>query len=418
MIPTAGSADLDDVYRELLKTGGQQDQLLGTACRPGNSAQVLSEHPRDQGQLLFAADRAHHRTLLAVELRGPQQVGIGVTDLGDAGAAGVDRGQQGTPLKRVVHHLPLQSHGDQSTSAVWRQVCDRPGCFYDQIVATGRTANTRAKDSDRNDTCQILDTALAEGQLSMAEHGHRVKAATNAATLGDLRGLVSDLQTGNAPVQLPDLTRRKLQVAGSKAGWGMRAAVGAVLVALGIGIGWGLYGNTSSPLSLTADPGAKHDGVAPVVLTPPRQLQSLGGLTGLLDQMRKKFGDTLGYRLVIYPEYAVLDRPDPADDRRNFNYYYRGGFGDPTPSARSGDARTVDLAKFDAKAIIGVLRGAPETLGIRKADDIKSTYLIIEPTRDPTNPEAVTISIYISSEFGSGYLQLAPDGTVKNISYP
>ena len=62
--------------------------------------------------------------------------------------------------------------------------------------------------------------------------------------------------------------------------------------------------------------------------------------------------------------------------------------------------------------------GAPETLGIRKADAIKTTYLIIEPPRDPTNPDAVTVSIYVSSEFGSGYLQLAPDGTVKNISYP
>ena len=39
-------------------------------------------------------------------------------------------------------------------------------------------------------------------------------------------------------------------------GWGMRAAVAAVLVLLGIGIGWGLYGNTSSPLSFTTDPGA------------------------------------------------------------------------------------------------------------------------------------------------------------------
>ena len=30
------------------------------------------------------------------------------------------------------------------------------------------TAATRAKDSDRNDTCQILDTALADGQLNQA----------------------------------------------------------------------------------------------------------------------------------------------------------------------------------------------------------------------------------------------------------
>ena len=288
-----------------------------------------------------------------------------------------------------------------------------PGYFYDQSVAD----RTRARDSDRTDTCQILDTALAEGQLSMTEHAQRVKAATNAATLGDLRSLVGDLQTANAPVQLPDRKPARL-TAGSPASWGMRLAVGAVLVLLGIGIGWGLYGNSGSPVSLTRDPGAKADGVEPVVLTPPRQLQSLGGLNGLFEQMRKKFGDTSGYRMVVYPDYASLDRPDPNDDRRQLNYFYRGGFGDPTASARGADDRLVDLAKFDTTAIIGVLRGAPETLGIRKADEIKSTYLIIGPARDLTAPDTVSIAIYVSSDFGSGNIQLAPDGTVKSINYP
>lgn len=286
-----------------------------------------------------------------------------------------------------------------------------------------QTAWTRAKDSDRNDTCQILDTALSDGQLSMAEHEQRVKSATSAATLGDLRALVDDLQTANAPVALPVLRTSGykdsdgLLEKASRWGWGMRAAVGAVLVLLGIGMGWGLYGNTSSPFTLTADPGAKPDGVAPVVLTPPRQLQSLGGLNGLLEQMKKKFGDTMGYRLVIYPEYAVLDRPDTRDDRRTLDYTYRGGFGDPSPSTKSSDATVVDLGKFDTRAVVGVLRGAPETLGI-KPDEVKTTYLIIEPARDVTAPGTVEISIYVSGEFGGGNIQLNPDGSVKNISYP
>jgi hypothetical protein len=273
-----------------------------------------------------------------------------------------------------------------------------------------QSAATRAKDSDRNDTCRVLDTALSEGQLSMEEHRQRVSAATNAATLGDLQSLVSDLQTSNAPVQLPTLK--------SPGGLGMRIAVCAVLVLLGIGIGWGLYGNTGSPLSFTSDPGAKPDGVAPVVLTPPKQLHSLGGLTGLIEQMRQKFGDTMGYRLVIYPDYASLDRADPKDDRRTLDYTYRGGWGNPsTAGAKSSDQGMVDLSKFDAKAVVGVLRGAPETLGIKPAD-VKSAYLIIEPANDPTTPGALEISIYVSSDFGSGYIQLAGDGSTKRINYP
>lgn len=283
-------------------------------------------------------------------------------------------------------------------------------------MAIGQTASTRAKDSDRTDTCQILDTAMSEGQLSMTEHAQRVTAATNAATLGELRSLVADLQTANAPVQLPTLRSPASQL-GGRAGWGVRIATASVLVLLGIGIGWGLYGNTSSPLSFTSDPGAKPDGVAPVVLTPPKQLQSLGGLSGLQEQMRQKFGDTMGYRLVIYPDYAVLDRADPQDDRRELSYTYRGGFDDPSTSAKDRDATLVDLAAFDARAIVGVLRGAPETLNIKPAD-VTSTYLVVEPARDPTAPGQLSISIYISSDYGSGYLALNPDGSVKRINYP
>ena len=284
-------------------------------------------------------------------------------------------------------------------------------------VATSQTASTRAKDTDRNDTCQILDTALSEGQLSMAEHQQRVKEATNATTLGDLRALVSDLQTANAPVQLPTLKKPRLAAPPGSGSWGIRIAIMAVLVLLGIGIGWGLYGNTPSPLNFTSDPGAKADGVAPVVLTPPRQLHSLGGLTGLFEQMKKKFGDTEGYRLVIYPEYASLERPDPTDERRELNYTYRGGWDDPNTSAAGSDEKLVDLSKFDTKAVVGVLRGAPETLNIKPAD-VTSTYLIVEPSRDITAPGTVAISIYISSDFGSGYIQLNPDGSVKQINYP
>ena len=288
-------------------------------------------------------------------------------------------------------------------------------------MATRQTPGTRAKDSDRNDTCQILDSALADGQLSMEEHRTRVALATGAETLGDLKSLVSDLQTNNAGVQSPSKSPSKLWALwaqrGAGSGWGMRAAVAGVLVVLGIAIGWGLYGNTPSPLNFTSDPGAKSDGITPVVLTPPKQLHSLGGLTGLIEQMKQKFRDTNGYRLIVYPDYASLDRPDPQDDRRQLSYTYRGGWGDPTTSAKSDDDRLVDLGKFDVKTVVGVMRGAPETLCMKPAD-VKSTYLSIDPSRDPTTPDGVSIDVYVSSDFGSGYIQLAGDGSVKQIYYP
>jgi hypothetical protein len=274
----------------------------------------------------------------------------------------------------------------------------------------------RAKDSDRTATCQILDAALGEGQLSMAEHGERVKAATTATTLSELQDLVTDLQTDAAPAQLREPRRRLPHL---RDGWGLRAAMGAVVLVLGIAIGWGLYGNTPSPLNFTSDPGAKDDGIPAKVLTPPRQLHSLGGLTGLFEQMRQKFGDSRGYQLTVFSDYASLERQDPTEPRRVLSYTYRGGWDDPSEGSVSGDDRVVDLGAFDIPTMVGVIRGAPETLGIDPAE-VKSVYLSISPNRDMTAPaDSIEISIYVSPTFGnSGYIDLNGDGTIKRVSYP
>jgi hypothetical protein len=285
------------------------------------------------------------------------------------------------------------------------------------FVVMRQSTGTRAKDTDRNDTCQILDSALSDGQLSMDDHRTRVALATGAGTLGDLQSLVSDLQNENAPVQLPDLKKPSmLATGGAKGGPGIRIAVAGVLVVLGIAIGWGLYGNTSSPLSFTSDPGAKSDGIPAKVITPPKQLQSLGGLTGLLEQMRQRFGDTMGYGLTIYPEYAVLTRPDPGDERRQLSYTYRGGFDDPSVSAKRDDSVLVDLAAFDVATAVGILRGTAETVGLQPKDvQASSTYLTIDPARDPVTPGALELRSSVSSDFGSGSVSFAGDGTVKRI---
>lgn len=281
-----------------------------------------------------------------------------------------------------------------------------------------QSPGTRAKDTDRNNTGQVLDSALADGQLSMEEHRNRIAAATKASTLGELQSLVGDLQTANAPVQLPTLTKRPGLGAG--AGWGIRLATAAVLVLFGIAIGWGLYGNTSSPLSFQTDPGAKSDNIDAVVLTPPRQLHSLGGLKGLLEQMRQRFGDTLGYDLTIYPDYAVLEREDPAEPRRILSYTYRGGWMDSTSSSARDEEEDVlvDFGIIDVAKVVGIIRGAPETLGI-DAGDVNNTYVSIGPARSPSFPGELTLSIYVSSELGgSGYIQIGADGAQKGVSYP
>jgi hypothetical protein len=271
------------------------------------------------------------------------------------------------------------------------------------------TAYTRATDSDRDDTCRVLDSALSEGQLSTEEHRQRVSAATRATTLGELRSLVSDLQILSAPAQFP-------RVSSPARGWGIWIAVVVAVVLAGLGIGWKIFGNTASS---SQTPSAKPSSTSPAAITPttsppvaPIQLQTVDGLTGLLAQMRKEIGDAMGYRLVVHPDHADLDRADPQDAHSAVTYHYTSsGWVKRGASSIPATSTAGDLSKFNVQEVVGVLRAAPQTLQINGAN---STYLMIESAADGS----LALSIYVSNGHHGGYIGLKADGTVEQIHPP
>lgn len=115
MVPAARATYLDDMHREFFVRLCHPNQFLGCARRPGRLAEPIAEHPRNQRQLLFPADRAGCLTAPAVELRGPEQIRIRVAHLRDTDPPRVHIGKQGPAPERIVHHLPLNSHDHQSS---------------------------------------------------------------------------------------------------------------------------------------------------------------------------------------------------------------------------------------------------------------------------------------------------------------
>ncbi len=75
----------------------------------------------------------------------------------------------------------------------------------------------------------------------------------------------------------------------------------------------------------------------------------------------------------------------------------------------------VDLAKFDfERPSSAMLRGAPETLNIQRADVTVHLAATSRRPSDPTTPDdARTCTIHVSSDFGGGYIEPGPDGTPK-----
>jgi Domain of unknown function (DUF1707) len=301
-------------------------------------------------------------------------------------------------------------------------------------VATRRTPGTRAKDSDRTQTCQVLDTALGEGQLSMEEHRQRVSAATNATTLGQLAALVDDLQA--APVQ-PFVTP-------SDHGRGYRAGKVALIGVLAVGViavGWLVVGEGDSPdVAAAPEPSAEATAThvlaaepsttaevpdkapeepAPVVVVPPRDLHTAEGMTAVIDETRRRFGDTTGYELAIMSDEAILARPDPADEHSKLIYSFKGGWGDPSTRPRSDTDDVTDLGAFDVQAAAAALRAAPETLRIAPAD-VSETFIDIDHIADdPAGPGALELLVKVTTTSGAdGFIYLDGASNIKRVEYP
>lgn len=143
----------------------------------------------------------------------------------------------------------------------------------------------------------------------------------------------------------------------------------------------------------------------------PSQLQTADGLTNLIGTIEAKFGDTMGFKLVVYPDYAIMDRVSPTNKHVDQSFMYRGGSWSKWGSDTSTSSFDVlaDLGAINEQAVAATLAGAPSQLG---AEPGTSTYLIIEGEEGG----GLGLSIH-STAPGTGYMQVNPDGTVKEI-YP
>lgn len=259
----------------------------------------------------------------------------------------------------------------------------------------------------------------------MDEHRRRVDAAINAATLGELRELLEDLQIAD-PLPQPSAPKRPRRT--------VAIAVAGGLIVLAAAIGWAVSRDADSPAptpaaavpetpaappAITKGPAVPVDDVPPVVLNLPRHMDTVEGMTGLLDEIRKRFGGTMGYELAFDPERAYLLVPDPADEARKVLYTYRGGWDSPSSRPRSDTDQLVDLAAFDIPAAIAAWKAAPQTLGIAP-DAVEDTYLDVDHIGGPGGgPGALEILIRVSTTAGTnGYVYLDPAGTVLRVENP
>ena len=172
----------------------------------------------------------------------------------------------------------------------------------------------------------------------------------------------------------------------------------------------------SAPSTRPSAPGTSSTTAVPTTsaTTPagPAELHTAEGLSGLLDTIRDKFGDTMGFQLVVYPAYAIIERVSPTNSHVEQDFMYRdgqwNGWGSDTTTS-SFDV-LADLSAFNVDAVAATLASAPQALG---APDGSQVYLIVEGAEGG----GLELSIH-SAAPGTGFMEVNPDGSVKEIHPP
>ncbi len=145
---------------------------------------------------------------------------------------------------------------------------------------------------------------------------------------------------------------------------------------------------------------------------PAAQLHTVDGLNGLLEAMRNRFGDTMGFQLNVYTDYAMVERVAPDNSHVEQDFTYRGGqwqnWGPDTTTTPLD--YLADLSAFDVPAVAATLAGAPQSLGAR---DNSETYMIVRGAEGG----GLELAVH-SMAAGTGFMQVNSDGTIKKVFPP
>ncbi|GAB0102489.1 hypothetical protein JMUB6875_14570 [Nocardia sp. JMUB6875] len=257
----------------------------------------------------------------------------------------------------------------------------------------GYPPRTRARDSDRQATCVLLDAALADGQLSAADHRTLTELAGEARTLGDLTQLTEDLQrpADARPDPAPPKSRRENWFA-------------AGVAALSIAVAVGTFVAVDRPGSPPAGPPKVDLGLIKPMVLPRPKLTAAEGIAYFVSAYRAKFGDTVVDEADLYPDYAVVTRG--AQTNRKVRYTYRGGFDQGSePQTRPPQTPTADLSALNAQAIAALAAQAP---ALTKVDQGTVSYLDIEGAS-----AGPIVRIYVGNKANeNGYLESTLDGRI------
>ncbi|MFD3593167.1 protein kinase [Nocardia sp. NPDC058640] len=195
--------------------------------------------------------------------------------------------------------------------------------------------------------------------------------------------------------------------------WGILAAAGATAIVIALTVV--LLLRPDSSVSATDTPPAEttvQTSAAPLTPKPSAgqvaNLHDPKNLRTALTALESAAGGTLFTRTTIYPTFISTGAPVPTRPSVYDEFSYRDGAATRTGPGGDLSEPTVALGIFNWDAVPELFRVAERDLGVPQPT---SRYLIVDPAWTFNN-DRPTLLVYVSDEYGGGYLAADADGTV------
>ena len=132
---------------------------------------------------------------------------------------------------------------------------------------------------------------------------------------------------------------------------------------------------------------------------------STEGLADLTAALEKETGSTEAFRVVLYPEYAVVTAPADANSKRSINYYWNGNLSESNKGTETNGTR-FDLADVDAAVLTKLLGQARKIV-----EGATTQYVVVSPPFIDGQEDWITA--YATNDFNeSGYISATLEGKV------
>lgn len=260
-----------------------------------------------------------------------------------------------------------------------------------------------------------MDAGYSEGQLDPTEYRARTAKAMEAKTLGELAGLVADLQV---PEHLVDTPRASPPPSPPRRPvLGTAVALAAIVVAVVAVCGTVIYTNRGGDTVSEAVAAPDVAPVAPVapgepepVVIEPLDPASPEGIRDFLRRYKEKFGDLQVDEVTFYPTYVFVTRMLDDQPHRAQDWSFRGGFSPSrAPDDRELDTVTVDLAALDVEGLAEVIATGPGRVGLLPAG-VGHIFVRADSEGDP-----LVSVVFEDREGRHGSVDAHMDGTVLDV---